>query len=38
MCGKQRTLSPVILDVWQRKDLEGDFSDVWQMQGLAKKK
>ncbi len=34
MCGKQRTLSPVLLDVWQRKELCGDFSDVWQIQGL----
>jgi hypothetical protein len=34
MCGKQRTLSPVNLDVWQRKGLRSDFSDVWQIQGL----
>jgi len=23
------------LDVWQAKDLDSDFSDVWQMQGLG---
>jgi hypothetical protein len=34
MCGKQRTLSPVILDVWQRKELRSDFSDVWQVKEL----
>jgi hypothetical protein len=25
----------MILDVWQRKDLESDFSDVWQRKELA---
>src|ERR1700687_4215327 len=30
MCGKQRALSLAILDVWQRKGLRADFSDVWQ--------
>jgi hypothetical protein len=35
MCGKQRTLSPMILHVWQRKELESDFSDVWQGKELA---
>jgi hypothetical protein len=34
MCGKQRTSSLMNLDVWQVKDLGGDFSDVWQIQGL----
>jgi hypothetical protein len=35
MCGKQRTLSPVFLDVWQATDLQDDFSDVWQRKELA---
>jgi hypothetical protein len=34
MCGKQRTLSPLFLDVWQVKELRSDFSDVWQRKRL----
>jgi hypothetical protein len=35
MCGKQRTLSPMILEVWQVKELRVCFSEVWQRKGLA---
>jgi hypothetical protein len=35
MCGKQKALSSMILEVWQGKELGVDFLDVWQMQGLA---
>ena len=37
MCGKQRTLSPMILDVWQRKGLRANLSDVWQLKELIRK-
>jgi len=30
MCGKQRTLSLVFLDVWQIQELWAHFPDVWQ--------
>ena len=38
MCGKQRTLSPAILEVWQAEELRVDFSDVWQEKGLEEVK
>jgi hypothetical protein len=34
MCGKQRTLSPLDLEVWQGKEIRADFSDVWQGKDL----
>jgi hypothetical protein len=34
MCGKQRTLSAVFLDVWQIKELRAHFADVWQRKDL----
>ena len=37
MCGKQRALSPLDLEVWQRKELRADFADVWQGKELARK-
>ncbi len=37
MCGKQGTLSPMILDVWQGKELQVNFSDVWQMEEIEEK-
>jgi hypothetical protein len=38
MCGKQRTLSLMILDVWQRKGLAGEFAHVWQGKDLGEVK
>jgi hypothetical protein len=38
MYGKQRTLSPMNLEVWQRKELRADFSDVWQGKELEGEK
>jgi hypothetical protein len=35
MCGKQRTSSPMNLEVWQMHGLAGDFSDVWQGKELV---
>ena len=37
MCGKQRVLNLVFLEVWQGKELPAHFLDVWQIQKLAKK-
>ena len=34
-CGKQRTCGNGFLEVWQRKHLAADFSDLWQIKGLA---
>ena len=31
MCGKQRTSSVVFLEVWQIKELEAHFADLWQI-------
>src|SRR5579863_2392042 len=36
-CGKQRTLSPLFLYVWQGKDLRAHFPYVWQGKDLAEK-
>ena len=35
-CGKERTCGRGFLEVWQGKDLAGDFSDVWQAKDLRK--
>src|SRR5713226_8517267 len=37
MCGKQRTLSLMNLEVWQINELWTQFSDLWQMLDLAKR-
>src|SRR5712664_2938879 len=37
MCGKQRTLSLINLEVWQTNKLRARFSDLWQMLDLAKR-
>src|SRR5579863_5380209 len=37
MCGKQRTLSPLFLYVWQLKDLQARFSYVRQIKELSEK-
>ena len=34
-CGKQRTCGRAFLEVWQLKDLQADFADLWQIQDLA---
>jgi hypothetical protein len=34
MCGNQRTLSPLDLELWQMRGLRADFSDVWQGRNL----
>lgn len=34
-CGKQRTFGRAFWEVWQIKNLEGDFADLWQIQDLA---
>src|SRR5438045_2609896 len=36
MCGKQRTLSPMKMEVWQGKELRACFVEVWQMKDLGK--
>jgi hypothetical protein len=38
MCGKERTLSLMILDVWQRKGLAEGFAYVWQGKDLGEVK
>jgi hypothetical protein len=38
MCGKHRSLSPLDLEVWQRKGLRADFADVWQVKELEGEK
>jgi hypothetical protein len=38
MCGKQRTLSPLDLEVWQTQGLRADFADVWQGKELEGEK
>jgi hypothetical protein len=35
-CGKQRTWGRGFLEVWQRKDLAGNFVDLWQIKHLVK--
>jgi hypothetical protein len=35
MCGKQRTLSPLDLEVWQMLGLRADFSDLWQLKDFG---
>jgi hypothetical protein len=37
MCGKERTLSPLFVEVWQLKELRARLSDVWQGKDLGEK-